>query len=135
MSGLSDGHVGGAEAQLVLLEKQINQSNDDYTSISAALEISVRNLNQFADWTEAVSHLQKLISIINAGIRELREPIQTSNISLNEEQLLRNLGELKGANNLLRLRQKMADISDDEFWLLLRNMSERQLIEVTLKAQ
>jgi hypothetical protein len=135
MSVLSDENSRGAETQLVLLEEQINQSNDDYTKVSATLENSIPNPNRFAAWIEAVSHLQKLMLVINAGVRALRAPAQTSDVAPDEEQLLRDVRELKGTNNILRLRQKMAHKSDNEFWQLLKSMVERQLIEVTLRVQ
>lgn len=124
-----------AENKLIQLESQINQANNEYTRIAATLEKSVRDIEQFTRWIDGAIRLRELISAINAEIHEVREPVQSSTISTLEERLLVSLAELKNMNNLFRLRQKMVDISDDEFWQLVRSMAERQLIEVTLRPQ
>ncbi len=135
MVSLSDGGMDDTESELVQLESHTNRANDEYTRIASAVETRLRDLEQFAYWIEAVSELQKLILAIDAGIRKLREPVQSSNISKVEQRFLKALGGHSSGLNLFRIRQQFPDLGEEEFWALLRSVWEKQLVEVTLKVQ
>lgn len=122
------------EQELANVEKKLNELNDECTQLSElAVSERIRDINKFDPWLKSYAEVRNRIRIAHKFIEELVEKPQQQDVTP-EENLVIDIIHRSGENvSLIRIRQELINMNDEEFWELIRSLWEQRSIELLLR--
>lgn len=131
---LGNNRPNDIEKQLNKAEEQLRIADFDYTKLSdSAVKETIEDIEKFTDWLAYFEQVRQSLYTIQAFAQSLREEPRQLLLSPKAQSLMDIVSKLGTSINLIRIRQELSTISDEEFWHAVRELWEQQQIDISLK--